>query len=318
MNQLATLLAAVHAEPDNIDARMVYADALTDAGDPRGEFIALQCRRADSTTRERELLAEHGTSWLGRLAPILDPAWTVFDNGFLSVARVNKVPRPKLLATAGDPTWSTVTQLTFHKDVGGVVVKNGPVVRGPRVPAAVILLHPIMRALREVRGIDGDVLVTLCREGAKLPIRSISASTYPLLERDGSDTWQMEASARAMLEVATGLPYLARLELHGYPCATPDLMWLVRSPLAGQLAYLKLANFGGPVDRWAEHARAAHRDLGELVIDYWGISRFTRTVDGSLGAIEINAVHLSPHQRQEIDAAIARLPAGAFDVRIRT
>lgn len=39
----AKLLAAVLADPDDDAARLVYSDALTDAGDPRGELIACQC-----------------------------------------------------------------------------------------------------------------------------------------------------------------------------------------------------------------------------------------------------------------------------------
>jgi uncharacterized protein (TIGR02996 family) len=320
VTHVPALLAAVHANPEEVDVRLVYADALSDAGDPRGEFIALQCGRGDvfAADRERELLAEHGTAWLGRLAPLLDPAKTTFERGFLSVACVKKVPRPKLLATAGDPTWATVTRLEFDDRMGGVAMKNGAVVRGARVPAAAVLLHPIMRALREVSGIDGDVLVTLCREGVALPIRSISASTYPLLERGSDDMWQMEASARSALETATGLPQLRRLDLHGYPCDAPDMKWLLRSPLAGRLDRLRLENFGGTFDRWAAHARDADPKLGELVVDYWGIARFTRSSDGSLGELEVDAANLTWHQRAVIDAALARIPKGALQVRFRS
>ena len=320
MKHLDALLAAVHADAEDVEARLVYADALQETDDPRGEFIALQCRRdrdAPATDRERELLAKHRTTWLGRLAPLLDPKQTIFERGFLATAHVKKVPRPKLLATAGNPMWATVTRLDFHEDIGGVVVKSGKVVRGARVPAAAVLMHPIMRALRDVSGIDGDVLVTLCREKAALTIQSISASTYPLLERGSDDMWEMEAPARAALETAKGLPYLRRLELHGYPCDVPDMRWLVRSPLAARLASLVLENFGGTIDQWADHARVAHPKLGELVADYWGVARFTRSPDGTLRDLEIDAGRdLTSHQRRQIDAALARIPKGALhDVR---
>src|SRR5262249_36922157 len=64
---LEQLLDAVLKNPDDDRARSVYADALLDAGDPRGEFIALQLEsaregRLSSTAekRERELIRAHG------------------------------------------------------------------------------------------------------------------------------------------------------------------------------------------------------------------------------------------------------------------
>ncbi len=68
------LLAAVQTSPESDDARLVYADALTESGDPRGEFIALQCARARLAPddperrtlehRETELLHAHRGLWL--------------------------------------------------------------------------------------------------------------------------------------------------------------------------------------------------------------------------------------------------------------
>ena len=58
------LLAAIYAAPADDAPRLVFADALTERGDPRGEFITLQLARArgDATpaqqARERELLAD--------------------------------------------------------------------------------------------------------------------------------------------------------------------------------------------------------------------------------------------------------------------
>ena len=44
------LLAAVFAAPDDDAPRRVYADWLLERGDPRGEFIQLQCARGLSIT----------------------------------------------------------------------------------------------------------------------------------------------------------------------------------------------------------------------------------------------------------------------------
>jgi uncharacterized protein (TIGR02996 family) len=313
VNRLAELLAAVHADPEDLSCRLVYADALTEADDPRGEFITLQCLGDGSacSDRELELLAAHGEAWLGRLAPIVDPARTVFAHGFVSAVRVKKVPRPKLLAVAGDPVWTTVRQIDFDDDVGGIAMKNGPVVRGPRVPAAAIILAPVMRSLREVSGLDGDVLVTLCRDGDALPIRSLGARTYPLLDRGTDDVWRIPDDLRVEIENARGLPHLRRLALHGYPCDRPDLRWLLRSPLAGRLEQLELDNFGGELDHWIVMTRTANPALGELAVSYWSdraVMRFRAGRDGPLSSIEVDTRRLTEFQRGGIDAALARVP----------
>lgn len=70
---LDELLAAVHAAPDDLGAREVYADALLEHGDPRGEMMALSLEEGrggaldDADRRRLEyLIGEHETEWLGR------------------------------------------------------------------------------------------------------------------------------------------------------------------------------------------------------------------------------------------------------------
>ncbi|MFZ5446105.1 MAG: TIGR02996 domain-containing protein [Myxococcota bacterium] len=74
------LLAAILARPDDDGPRLVLADLLLEAGDPRGEFIQLQC--AGETERSSELLREHGARWLGELSP--EVARVEFSRGFVS------------------------------------------------------------------------------------------------------------------------------------------------------------------------------------------------------------------------------------------
>ena len=70
------LLAEVLADPEADAPRMVYADWLTQAGDPRGEFIALQLERdrlgegapAQLAERKAELLKKHKKAWVGEFA----------------------------------------------------------------------------------------------------------------------------------------------------------------------------------------------------------------------------------------------------------
>jgi uncharacterized protein (TIGR02996 family) len=80
----AALEEAILADPDDRAAHSAYADLLSEQGDPRGEFIAVQLalERPDLPTgerdrlkrREKELLTTHQRSWLGEAAePFLDP-----------------------------------------------------------------------------------------------------------------------------------------------------------------------------------------------------------------------------------------------------
>jgi uncharacterized protein (TIGR02996 family) len=65
------LLAAVLADPSDDEARLVYADFLSQSDDPRGELIAVQCalptapknKRAALAKREKELLKAHARAW---------------------------------------------------------------------------------------------------------------------------------------------------------------------------------------------------------------------------------------------------------------
>jgi uncharacterized protein (TIGR02996 family) len=67
-----SLIAAVAADPDDDGPRIVYADWLQQAEDPRGELIAIQCTLARTRTpelavRERALLERHEAEWLARV-----------------------------------------------------------------------------------------------------------------------------------------------------------------------------------------------------------------------------------------------------------
>lgn len=98
------LLAAIVDAPDDDAPRLVYADWLQSRGDPRGEFIQLQCQLAAAPDDERrraikiaenKLFAAHGKSWLEPLFHILPAANEVFspykfefERGFVEEAHV--------------------------------------------------------------------------------------------------------------------------------------------------------------------------------------------------------------------------------------
>jgi uncharacterized protein (TIGR02996 family) len=84
-------LQAIIENPEDDAPRLVYADWLEERGDPRGEFIRLQClldrtalddsRRPELLRRERQMLADHGPSWA---PPELFGATPEFRRGFLT------------------------------------------------------------------------------------------------------------------------------------------------------------------------------------------------------------------------------------------
>ena len=87
------LLAAVLAHPEDDAPRLVYADWLSDRGDPRGEFISIQCALAVGTSRvaelqaqEASLLASYARQWLHGLGD--DVLRARFRRGFVETATV--------------------------------------------------------------------------------------------------------------------------------------------------------------------------------------------------------------------------------------
>jgi uncharacterized protein (TIGR02996 family) len=89
-------LQAILENPDDDAPRLIYADWLEERGDPRGEFIRIQCqlaalsanheRRSVLERHERELLEHHQDRWLGQLRPSLRD-WT-YRRGFLDAISV--------------------------------------------------------------------------------------------------------------------------------------------------------------------------------------------------------------------------------------
>lgn len=104
-----TLLERIHADPDDDGLRVVYADALTERGDPRGEFISLQLQKKHTPAQRAQLkalLAKHERTWSGPLARALDRR--VYERGFLVEGEVS-IGTDELAPTA--PEWATVERV---------------------------------------------------------------------------------------------------------------------------------------------------------------------------------------------------------------
>jgi uncharacterized protein (TIGR02996 family) len=93
----SALLDEIYANPRDDNPRLIYADWLMDQGDPRGEFISLQCQRnrLESTDpafrrmrkRELELLKQAKGAWVGPIQQMVDRF--EFKRGFVSWVRMS-------------------------------------------------------------------------------------------------------------------------------------------------------------------------------------------------------------------------------------
>lgn len=144
----AALLAAVQAQPEAEDRRAVYADYLSEVGDPRGEFIALQLANAERprmSPRESQLLRRHLREWIAPLEGLLEER-PVFRRGFISRCRTKR--GADLEPLVGHAIWATVEHLETDE---------------PR-----LITHPSMTSLRSL-GVSFSTLRRLCEAGRRLP-----------------------------------------------------------------------------------------------------------------------------------------------------
>ena len=118
-------LREIWATPADDGPRAVFADWLSERGDPRGEFIALQLARhrrtadAAALRRERALVAAHGRAWMGPLEPAIAKSPIVlFERGFLHRAEVSWRRLGALPQLTRHPAWSTVREYKLDYGAG--------------------------------------------------------------------------------------------------------------------------------------------------------------------------------------------------------
>ncbi|MBT3220369.1 MAG: DUF4132 domain-containing protein [Proteobacteria bacterium] len=101
------LLAAIYANRDDDQLRLVLADVLQARGDPWGEYIALQLAPKRNLRREKQLFSQYHRDWLGQLEPFVQQKGVVFERGFLTRFSV-AVTWEELPQTH---SWSTVVEI---------------------------------------------------------------------------------------------------------------------------------------------------------------------------------------------------------------
>lgn len=169
--ELDALFAEVWANPVDLGARSVLADALQLAGDPRGDFIALQlvANGDPQIARKAEaLLAHHGDAWTGPL-PGVEPSTRRFERGFL-VAASTAASEALLHRSVDRPEWRTVEELSLT----GELLDAEPLLR--RMPA-LQRLAARDATLRRLTGTYPGLRVVI-GDGAFLPSRA----RFPALE----------------------------------------------------------------------------------------------------------------------------------------
>ncbi len=87
----AALVRAICDAPHEDAPRLVYADWLTDRGDPRGEFIAAQCLRTiESRERWAALLHQHEAAWAAHVRALPNVRYR-FERGFISHVELDTI-----------------------------------------------------------------------------------------------------------------------------------------------------------------------------------------------------------------------------------
>ena len=274
------LLEAIRADPADVSLRLIYADALQEQGDPRGELIALQCGRGDAPPppRERELIATYGRVWLGEIEPIVMKQGAVFRRGFLACARegLKKTVHYPLLAS---PEWITLEEL----DVS---------VWGER--AVAFLSDPRWKVLRRVYGVYAPDLPALADRNQELPWTALGPR-YPT-----ADTWRI---------VDRLLPALAEIDLAQLDLPAPHLAQIGALPLRERVRRIRVWTRYAP---WGPLAAAA-RDAGIAELEM--VPAYTFPGDPSGHAVRLAGDRLTlVHHDLRVDASYAAAALGQLAV----
>ncbi|MCP3135991.1 TIGR02996 domain-containing protein [Pyxidicoccus xibeiensis] len=199
-----SLLARIHAHPEDVDARLVLADLLMDMGDPLGEFIMLQCSPQPDPNRVEALLTEHRAEWQAPLGPSVETRYTRFERGFPVAVRVRGTRTGPPPPPPG-PAWSTVESIDWSWE-------GSP-------EAATWLAHPHLRHVTQLRGVWASL-------GERL-------GAYPLPVRQLELQGQLAPWVPDVFRSLSALPDLSQVEIDEAEAA--DVSLCATSPLARRL-----------------------------------------------------------------------------------
>lgn len=245
------LLQAVYANLDDMEARSVYGDWLSERGDPRGKLIAAQIAHAKgqlpweaARAAEKKLLDAHADVWLGAIGPAIERGQFSFELGFLSEVALDSA---RAVEVASAPEWRTVRRIWLEgRDVElplGFLRSLKPKFIGG-------LNRARFAALYEARShwVDSGL--------RGLGLEPQDDAFHP---RD----WQTVESFALELQSIDELFIERRVD-----AKAEEMLWIARGPLKGQLQKLGVQGYLNDVPKWIV---AAETDtaLREIAIR-WG------------------------------------------------
>jgi uncharacterized protein (TIGR02996 family) len=254
--QAEAFFQAILADPENDAPRLIYSDWLEERGNPRGEFIRVQCalaamkaddpRRSELQTREKELFQQHSQGWREEV-----PAWAArhgtFRRGFL--AEVRCTAKAFLKGAAGLFRRAPVHELVLGFGMGEM----------PSVADS-----PWLARLTRLRmSLDDPAAGILGRSPHLGNLRILDLSMGRIAD-DGAKA----------LATSPHLTRLTELYLHGNEIGGGGVEALAASPHLCNLHLLHLGGNRNLRDRGAEAlASATHlRELSELGLWYCNIT----------------------------------------------
>jgi uncharacterized protein (TIGR02996 family) len=251
----------VLAEPDDDARRAVYADALQERGEVRGEIIALQLAGTpEMTAKAARLVEKHRKALLGGIAKNVIASTAVFEKGFLVECETDVRRLVEADVAFGRAEWATVKRLTFRSHAA---------------------LTPAMRSLEEVYGVT---------EAAISALRKITLPKLRVLELREAHSLALGQPIGGLgaLLTTTGLPALREVRMRIHPNdyyidggrrarAASDFAWLFAAPCARQLTRVVMPWSGEQslVPAWQE-ALAHHPTLQEVVLTGGGTLTLTK------------------------------------------
>lgn len=235
---LDQLLARVYEQPDDETVRQVYADALLEVGDPRGDFMVLQLKRARGEAltaaeekQEAALQKKHAKAWLGPLYDVLYTTHLEFRGGFLWGAQIRPVAKA-LPAARNHPAWNTVRELNMS--TGGTNERG-----------ASLILQPNTRRIRVLTDVVFYVLDELI--ASPLPDRELEVLEVSWLPLSDGPVYEGEPIARRAWEgflASKDFPKLKELRLGYEACDLNEVGDLWKSPMLRQLERVRLSASG--------------------------------------------------------------------------
>lgn len=225
------LLAQILAAPDDLELRLVYADALIEAGDPRGTFIAQQCALAN--------------------LDVLDPQYAPL------LASTNRIEAAHARTWLAPYANATKLGKTHAEARGGLdaqlnaVFENGFLHRIAIDPSHISKHWPVLRESEPIRGME-----ILVDSSLDTPYRKLKEPRDLVSLKVSPDDWFTASTVASVL--AWGMPKLRELDLSRCDLAPTGCLILANQPtdlgetfedyvapppfVAGQLKKLVLKN----------------------------------------------------------------------------